>query len=191
MRSEALARAHLAARNYGFAESMARQAVEQNPDQVPPLAALVEILHAVWQGQGCGRGLSPARAAGEVGRPRPARPAPARADRGPLDRSEELDPKQPRPRPRPATTGSSGDRMDLNTLGPLVWSPFPAEPLAGTDTTGRPWTLAEPQGPGQERAGSLLSGRQVPPLHAAAPALWQGLRGAPGTERRDHRRQHR
>ena len=46
MRTETLARAHLAARNCGFAESVARQAVEQQPDQVPPLAALVEILHA-------------------------------------------------------------------------------------------------------------------------------------------------
>ena len=47
MRPEALARAHLAARNYGFAESHARQAVAKNPNQVPPLAALVEILQAV------------------------------------------------------------------------------------------------------------------------------------------------
>ena len=34
-------------RNFGFAESIARQAVDKNPNQVPPLAALVEILHAV------------------------------------------------------------------------------------------------------------------------------------------------
>src|SRR5262249_39564238 len=46
MRPEALARAHLAARNYGFAETTARKAVDQNPNQVAPLAALVEILHA-------------------------------------------------------------------------------------------------------------------------------------------------
>ena len=46
MRPEALARAHLAARNFGFAESTARQAVEKNPNQVPVLAAQVEILHA-------------------------------------------------------------------------------------------------------------------------------------------------
>ena len=46
MRPVALARAHLAARNFGFAESTARQAVFKSPNQVPPLAALVEILHA-------------------------------------------------------------------------------------------------------------------------------------------------
>src|SRR5262249_21170321 len=47
MRPEALARAHLQARNYGFAESTARKAVEQNPNLVAPLAALVEVLLAV------------------------------------------------------------------------------------------------------------------------------------------------
>src|SRR5262249_20572044 len=47
MRPEALARAHLAARNLGFAEATAREAVKKQPNQVPPLAALVEILHAV------------------------------------------------------------------------------------------------------------------------------------------------
>ena len=46
MRPEALARAHLKARNFGFAESTAAQAVAKNPNQVAPLAAQVEILHA-------------------------------------------------------------------------------------------------------------------------------------------------
>ena len=46
MRTEATARAHLAARNYGFAESVAKKAVDRNPDQVPPMAAYVEILQA-------------------------------------------------------------------------------------------------------------------------------------------------
>ena len=47
MRPEALARAHLSARNFGLAESVAKEAVAKNPDQLPPLAAQVEILHAV------------------------------------------------------------------------------------------------------------------------------------------------
>ena len=47
MRPEAIARAHLFARNYGFAESTARSAVDKEPNQVPPLAAQVEILAAV------------------------------------------------------------------------------------------------------------------------------------------------
>lgn len=33
-------------------------------------------------------------------------------------------------------------RIDLNTLGPLVWSPFPAPTLTGDDTQGRTWSLA-------------------------------------------------
>src|SRR5439155_7598049 len=45
MRPEALARAHLAARNYGFAVSTARDAVLKNPNQVAPLATQVEVLH--------------------------------------------------------------------------------------------------------------------------------------------------
>ena len=51
MRPEALARAHLAARNYGFAETNARQAVAKNPNQVPALAAEVEVLHACGKEQ--------------------------------------------------------------------------------------------------------------------------------------------
>ena len=47
MRPEALARAHLMARNYGFAESAAKKAVAKQPEQVAPLAAEVEILQAV------------------------------------------------------------------------------------------------------------------------------------------------
>ena len=48
--------------------------------------------------------------------------------------------------PSPVSTigeGVPGDRIDLNTLGPLIWSPFPAEPLAGSDTTGRVCSLAD------------------------------------------------
>ncbi len=47
MRPEALARAHLAARNLWVRrEQRTRQAVDKNPNQVPALAAQVEILHA-------------------------------------------------------------------------------------------------------------------------------------------------
>jgi peroxiredoxin len=46
MRPEALARAHLKARNFGSAEVKIREAVARNPNQVAPLAAQVEILHA-------------------------------------------------------------------------------------------------------------------------------------------------
>jgi peroxiredoxin len=148
MRTEALARAHLAARNYGFAESVAKKAVEQNPDQVPPMAAYVEILQL-------------------VGKEKEARTAYARlvpmarwADRdAPVFRridaivarwKADKTWKAPEASP-PASAGSDEtaiNRIDLTTLGPLAWTPFPAEPLSGTDTAGKPWSLAAHKGRG-------------------------------------------
>jgi peroxiredoxin len=146
MRPEALARAHLATRNYGFAESVARKAVDQNPEQVPPLAAYVEILQA-------------------AGKEKEARAAYARfvpmarwADRDvPVFRRLDgivarwkADPTWKAPEASPATSGGSDEtainRIDLGTLGPLTWTPYPAEPLAGTGTDGKPWSLASHKG---------------------------------------------
>jgi peroxiredoxin len=146
MRPEALARAHLAARNYGFAESVAKKAVDQNPDQVPPLAAYVEILQAVGK-------ESEARAAY-------ARLVPvARCADRELPVFRRIDALVARwkadntwtaPDASPAPSGGSDEasinRIDLTTLGPLGWVPFPAEPLAGTDTAGQPWSLAAHKG---------------------------------------------
>jgi peroxiredoxin/Tfp pilus assembly protein PilF len=147
MRTESLARAHLAARNFGFAETTARKAVDQNPEQVPPLAALVEILHA------CGKDKDAQDAY------RKLEPLAKWADRDlPVFRrletiiagwGESSGASSQAHRTVQITAGSSGDtsetainRIDLSTLGPLVWSPFPAKPLAGTDTTGKIWNLA-------------------------------------------------
>ncbi len=91
MRPEALARAHLAARNYGFAESHARQAVAKNPNQVPPLAALVEILQAVGKEKEAREAYRNTRVVGPLGRPRPTRLPPPRADRRPLEGRQDLD----------------------------------------------------------------------------------------------------
>ena len=38
------------------------------------------------------------------------------------------------------------DRIDLNTVGPLVWSPYPAEPFSIADTSGKVWDLAKLKG---------------------------------------------
>ena len=46
----------------------------------------------------------------------------------------------PRPTSRPPR------RVDLETVGPLVWSPTKAEPIALADTDGKPWTLADHKG---------------------------------------------
>jgi peroxiredoxin len=146
MRNEALARAHLAARNYGFAESTARKAVEQNPNQVPPLATLVTILH-------------------DVGKDREAReayltlePLARWADRDlPVFRRVDrlvaqwtVDGSWKRPATPPADHAGSDEtttnRIDLGTLGPLVWSAFAAERFVKNDTTGALWSLAEQKG---------------------------------------------
>jgi peroxiredoxin len=147
MRPESLARAHLAARNYGFAESTARKAVDQNPNQVPPLAALVEILHA------CGKDRDAQEAY------RKLEPLARSADRD-LPVFRRLDTivakwkgdkawTEHKPEPPSGTDETVAGRIDLNTVGPLSWSPSPAEPLAGTDTAGKAWDLAEMKGQGK------------------------------------------
>jgi peroxiredoxin len=143
MRTESLARAHLLARNYGFAENVARKAVDQNPGQVPPLAALVEVLHAVGKEKEA------------IGAYCKLESLAHWADRD-LPIFRRIEPivarwKQEKAWPvAPASSESSAgadevtiDRIDLNTFGPLVWSPSPAEPLEGIDTTGKAWSLAE------------------------------------------------
>ena len=142
MRPESLARAHLAARNFGFAESVARKAVQQNENQVPPLAALVEILHAVGKEKDA------------IAAYRRLEPLAKWADRD-LPVFRRLEPIVARwkadknwnaaaPAPSAGHRGSD-DRSDRpeHRWVPLVWSPFPAPSLSGTDTKGQTWSLAE------------------------------------------------
>jgi peroxiredoxin len=141
MRPESLARAHLAARNYGLGESVARKAVAQSPNQVPPLAALVEILQAVGkEKEAIAANHQLESLATQADRDLPAlhRLEPIVA-RWKLDKTwpEALAANSGKPKE------SSIHHIDLNTLGPLIWSPFPAPPLAGTDTNGRHWDLAQ------------------------------------------------
>ncbi len=146
MRPEALARAHLAARNYGFAETTARKAVDQNPNQVVPLAALVEILHAVGkdkEAKAAYRLLAPlARWANrdvQVFRRLEPIVGPWRADK-----TGTAWPGQPAS--SSGTDEATVNRIDLTTLGPLVWSPFAAEPFSRPDTAGASWSLAGHKG---------------------------------------------
>src|SRR5262249_55590183 len=44
------------------------------------------------------------------------------------------------------TDDATAHHVDLATLGPLTWSPFPAEPFALADTKGATWSLAEHKG---------------------------------------------
>jgi peroxiredoxin len=146
MRPEALARAHLAARNYGFAETTARKAVDQNPNQVAPLAAYVEILHAVGkdkEAETAFHSLEPlARFADrdlpvfrrlesfvgrwKIGKEWAASAAPTAGS--------------------PGTDEALINRIDLTTLGPLAWAPFAAEPFSRTDSARLTWSLAEHKG---------------------------------------------
>jgi peroxiredoxin len=143
MRSEALVRAHLLAQNHGLAESIARRAVDQNPGQIPPLASLSEALY--FQNRN--------REAYETYRKLDPLARWAPSDLPVLRRFEYMrqswrsDPNVRASAPAP-TEGSAAeektiDWTKLNTLGPLVWSPFAAEPLSGTDTAGKAWSLAD------------------------------------------------
>jgi peroxiredoxin len=146
MRPEALARAHLAARNFGFAESTARKAVEQNPHVVAPLAALVEILQAAGKEKDAQKTYeSLERVARWADRELPAfrrlEPIVARwkADKTWV-------PAAPEPPAGSGTDETSVNRIDLGTLGPLVWTPFDAPPFSMADTSGTPWSLARQTG---------------------------------------------
>ena len=142
MRPEALARAHLSARNFGLAESVAREAVAKNPDQFPPLAAQVEILQAVAkikEAQEAYRKLLPMARSADPNLPilqRLASFAPGWETPG----------SPPAPDVPPATDDAAIHRKDLSTLGPLTWAPYAAEPFTLTDSRGTPWSLADHKG---------------------------------------------
>jgi peroxiredoxin len=140
MRPEALARAHLAARNYGLAESVARKAVADHPNELPPLGTLIEILQAAGKDEAAQElycdFLSQARRAD---RDLPlVRRLEAIAARWKAEGRWTLPPAEPA-----GTDEAAASRPDLNELGPLLWSPFPAEPLSGLDAAGRTWDLAQ------------------------------------------------
>ncbi len=139
MRPEALARAHLAARNFGFAESTAKGAVEKLPGQVVPLATLVEVLHV------CGKDKEAREAFARL------EPLARDADRdtpifrrlAPIVDAWKADGQWTRPTEGATDEALASTRVDLETLGPLGWSPRPSEPIALLDTEGKPWNLAE------------------------------------------------
>jgi peroxiredoxin len=141
MRPEALARAHVTARNFGFAESTARTGVEKHRDELPPLAALVEILAAngkTREAQEAYRKLAPLARTADPDLPALRRLAPVIASWASNGWSA--------PRVETPTDDATANRVDLATLGPLTWSPFPAEPIALADTKGADWTLAGHKG---------------------------------------------
>ncbi|WP_152050940.1 redoxin domain-containing protein [Tautonia marina] len=132
MRRESLARLLLAAGRTDEAVAKAKQAVDRARNEVAPLAAQVEILAAAGQ-------VDEARAAylslREIAREAdPDLPVFQRIN-AQLTTWKEQDGWQP-PALEPRTDLAAASRIDLDTVGPLTWSPFPAEPLEGVDTDG-------------------------------------------------------
>jgi len=134
MRPESLARAHLTARNYGFAESTAQKAVQKQLNQVPPLAAEVEILHAV------GKDKEAKKAYEKLKRLAPQ----ADHDLPVFQRLEKVasawGPMEAPANPKP-TDDATANRINLATLGSLTWAPYNAKPFELDDTTKKTWSL--------------------------------------------------
>ena len=139
MRREALARAHLAARNFGLAESVAKEAVAKAENQVAPLAACVEVLHAVGKDDEARdryRQLAPLARDADADTPVFRRLAPIVAGWAlPVD-----------PAATSPTDEAASARVDLGTLGPLTWQPNAAAPISGIETAGATWNLADHRG---------------------------------------------
>ena len=142
MGQDALARAHLAARNFGFAEAPARAGVERNPNQFVPLATLVEALYANnkdAEAKEAYRKLEPMLRQADKDTPIARRLASIVEGWKAAGRWT--------PAPEPSTDETiAATRIELEPLGPLVWSPSPAEPFTLADTTGKPFNLAEHKG---------------------------------------------
>jgi peroxiredoxin/tetratricopeptide (TPR) repeat protein len=142
MRTEALARAHLKARNYGLAEAEAKKAVDRNENQVPPLAACVEILEAVGktkEAQDAYRKLEPL--ARNADRDVPVFQRLERIVAGWKSGGQWVA-AAAEPDTDPATAG----RVDLDTVGPLAWASYPAEPFTTIDTEGNAFALSDHRG---------------------------------------------
>jgi peroxiredoxin len=142
MSQESLARAHLLARNFGFAEAPARRAVEKNPNQFVPLATLVEVLHA----------NSKEAEAKETYRKLESMLRQADKDTPIARRLAAIvdgwkSQGQWTPSPEPATDETiAATRVDLEPLGPLAWAPWAADGFNLTDTNGQAYGLAAHHG---------------------------------------------
>ncbi len=141
MRPDSLARAHLAGKNLGLAEVAARKAVAQGPNQVLPLVELIEVLHANGkdkEAQDTYKTLAPLA---------------RQADRDtPIFRRLDAvlagwkNGGWSPPASDAPTDESTAGRVDLDTVGPLTWSPNKAEPIVLDDADGKSWSLDSHKG---------------------------------------------
>ena len=142
MRGEALARAQVQARNLGLAPGVAIKAVESNPNQVVPLATCVEILHQCGktkEAQEYYRKLEPLARHADRDTPVFRRLA-AIVDGWKTQNWTASDLASSAP------SEATDRHADLSSLGPLVWTPYAADPIALADTNGKTWSLAEHKG---------------------------------------------
>ncbi len=142
-RPEALARAHLANRNFGLAESAARTAVDRQPGQYVPLAVLVETLHANNKDDEARDAYRKLEALGRQA----DKDTPIARRLAPIVESWKAAGRWATPTAEPTTDEAvAATRVDLEPLGPLAWAPNPAEPFTLADTDGKPWSLADHKG---------------------------------------------
>ena len=142
MSPEALAHAHLAARNFGFAEAPARAAVDQKPNQFVPLATLVEVLHANSkdpEAKETYNKLEPMLRQADKDTPIARRVAAI------VEGWKSVGGWTPAPEASTDET-IAATRIDLEPLGPLAWSPSAAEAFSLANTDGKTFSLAEHKG---------------------------------------------
>lgn len=137
MRPESRARVFLTLGRHDDAEKKAREAVSQNENQVAPLAACIEILHALGKDSDAQQQYE--KLASLARHADPDLPALRRIEGiAALWRAEGWNPPAADPNPTALD--------DLSHLGPLCWSPYDAEEIALTDTDGATFTLSQHRG---------------------------------------------
>jgi len=144
IRAEKLAKLHLAARNFGFAETEARKAFEQSKNQYQPLAQYVEILELVGKtgkAQEAYAKLVPLARHADRDTPIAKRLAEIAATWKAAGWAEPADPDAGKP--------IVPNAIDLTTLGPLAWHPAPALDFELLDTAGKIWRMSDRKSSGR------------------------------------------
>jgi peroxiredoxin len=140
MRPEAKARFQLRAGKPELALETINKAVDSQPNQVPPLACQVEILHAT--GKEADAQAAFVRLKGLTAANEPRVPVFERLNAlaAAWERTGFNPPGEPKPAPR------LHERIDLTTLGPLCWQPYTVESFTLRDTDEQTWSLAAHRG---------------------------------------------
>ncbi len=138
MRTEARSRAHLRVENYAFAQTSAATGVERAPDEIPPLAAQVEILATLGREDEAKQAYQKLK---ELTRD-------ADRDLPVFRRIASLAASWAEPGGNLGTTDNTQQerRAEMSKLGPLTYQPFSADPFALSDTAGNSISLEQHRG---------------------------------------------